>query len=93
MQETMIHLQQLYRIGQHASSGIKGIKGIKCTLEILGISSACMAEPFHAFNPPEKQAVASLFDEQREDPLLVNDFTSYNPQNQGGPGFQPEPLA
>lgn len=71
MQETMIHLQQLYNIGQHASAGIKGIK---CALEILGISNARMAEPFRSFNQPEKQAVASLLDELRNDPLLADDF-------------------
>lgn len=73
MQQTMIKLQQLYHIGQHASAGIKGIK---CALEILGISSARMAEPFRAFNEPEKQAVASLLDTLREDPLLVDDFAA-----------------
>ncbi len=69
--ETMIHLQQLYTIGQHASSGIKGIK---CALEILGIANAQMAEPFRAFDEPERQALASLLNELREDPLLANDF-------------------
>ena len=71
MQETMIHLQQLYSIGKHASAGIKGIK---CALEILGISSARMAEPFRAFNEPEKEAVTSLLNELRKDPLLTADF-------------------
>ncbi len=71
MQETMIHLQKLYSIGKHASAGIKGIK---CALEFFGVSSARMAEPFRAFNEPEKQAVISLMGELREDPLLAGDF-------------------
>lgn len=71
IQETMIHLQKLYSIGKHASAGIKGIK---CALEILGVSTARMAEPFRAFDLPEKQAVTSLLDELRKDPLLTDDF-------------------
>ena len=71
MQETMIHLQKLYSIGKHASAGIKGIK---CALEIFGISSARMAEPFRAFNEPEKQAVTSLMEQLRKDSLLAKDF-------------------
>lgn len=71
MQETMIQLQQLYSIGKHASAGIKGIK---CALEILGISNSRMAEPFRAFNEPEQQAVTSLLNELRKDPLLAADF-------------------
>jgi 4-hydroxy-tetrahydrodipicolinate synthase len=71
MQQTIVHLQQLYAIGKHASAGIKGLK---CALEILGVSSSRMAEPFRAFNQPEKQVVVSLLNELRGDPLLADDF-------------------
>lgn len=73
MQKTMIHIQQLYSIGQYASAGIKGIK---CGLEILGICSARMAEPFRTFHEPEKQAVASLLNTLHEDPILADDFAA-----------------
>ncbi|MFK5924319.1 MAG: dihydrodipicolinate synthase family protein [Verrucomicrobiota bacterium] len=73
MQKTMIHLQQLYSIGQHASAGIKGIK---CALEIVGICSTRMAEPFRRFEMPEKQSVHNLLNGLRKDPLLTKDFAS-----------------
>ncbi len=73
MQKTMIRLQQLYTIGQHASAGIKGIK---CALDIAGICSARMAEPFRRFEMPEKQSVHNLLNGLRKDPLLTKDFAS-----------------
>jgi len=39
-----------------------------------------MAEPFRAFNLPEKQAVEALLNELRGDPLLVDDFAALSPR-------------
>ncbi len=44
----------LYRVGQHGSSFIKGLK---CALGILGICDDYMAEPFHRFRDRERQVI------------------------------------
>jgi len=44
----------LYRIGQHPSAIIKGIK---CALACLGVCDDFMAEPFHRFRPGERALV------------------------------------
>ena len=44
----------LYRVGKHPSTIIKGIK---CTLNCLGICDDFMAEPFHRFRPGERVLV------------------------------------
>ena len=48
------------RIGCHSSSIIKGIK---CALSCLGICDDCLAEPFHRFNPPERERVEEVLRE------------------------------
>ena len=44
----------IYRVGRFRSSLIKGIK---CSLSCLGICSDFMAEPFHRFRAPQRQAI------------------------------------
>lgn len=44
----------LYHIGRHSSSIIKGIK---CALRCLGVCDDFMAEPFHRFREPERAIV------------------------------------
>jgi len=44
----------LYRIGQHPSAIIKGIK---CALACLGVCDDFMAEPFHRFRAGERALV------------------------------------
>jgi dihydrodipicolinate synthase/N-acetylneuraminate lyase len=45
---------QLYTVGRHRSSLIKGVK---CALNLLGICEGVMAEPFHSFREPEREIV------------------------------------
>jgi 4-hydroxy-tetrahydrodipicolinate synthase len=45
---------QLYTVGRHRSSLIKGVK---CALNLLGICSDTMAEPFRSFREPERAIV------------------------------------
>jgi len=58
-------LDQLYHIGRHASSNIKGIK---CALSINGICHDVMAEPFERFAAPERARVAQLLETLRTFP-------------------------
>jgi 4-hydroxy-tetrahydrodipicolinate synthase len=45
---------RIYTVGRHKSAIIKGIK---CSLSLLGICNDAMAEPFHSFNEPERQQI------------------------------------
>jgi len=45
---------QLYTVGRHRSSLIKGVK---CALNLLGICQDGMAEPFRSFREPERGIV------------------------------------
>jgi len=45
---------QLYTVGRHRSSLIKGVK---CALNLLGICADTMAEPFRSFREPERAIV------------------------------------
>jgi 4-hydroxy-tetrahydrodipicolinate synthase len=47
-------VEDLYRIGRHPSSFIKGIKG---ALAVLGVCDDFMAEPFHRFRASERATV------------------------------------
>ena len=49
--------RQLYLCGQYTSSFIKGVK---CSLNCMGICSDFMAEPFHAFREPERNKIEAL---------------------------------
>ena len=53
-------LGQLYTIGKHASSIIKGIK---CALSLTGICSDFMAEPFSRFASPQRDLIRVLLEE------------------------------
>lgn len=46
--------QRLYRVGQHPSAVVKGIK---CAASCLGLCSDFMAEPFHKFRAPEREKI------------------------------------
>ena len=60
LQKQLFVLRRLYSCGQYCSTFIKGVK---CALNIKGICSDCMAEPFNAFRMPERRRVASLLEE------------------------------
>ena len=45
---------RIYTVGKHKSAIIKGIK---CSLSLLGICNDAMAEPFHRFKEPERQQI------------------------------------
>ena len=45
---------RLYQVGRHSSAIIKGIK---CSLSLLGICNDAMAEPFHSFKQPERDQI------------------------------------
>lgn len=57
LQDLVIRVADIYRVGRHSSSGIKGIK---CVLSLTGVCDDFMAEPFHRFLPPERERVATL---------------------------------
>lgn len=59
LQSMVDQLQQLYGVGRHISSGIKGIK---CALDLAGICRDVMAAPFERFNEPERRRVAELIE-------------------------------
>ena len=52
--------EKLYRVGQHSSAIIKGLKG---ALSISGICDDFMAEPFHRFREPERERIRQILDE------------------------------
>ena len=62
--------QQIYTIGKYAS---KYIKATKCCLSLLGICDDFMAEPFHRFNPPERERVQAVL--KSLDPIHLSDST------------------
>ena len=55
LQARLVKLGEVYRVGRHASTVIKGVK---CALNLMGICSGELAEPLHAFNEPERRIVA-----------------------------------
>lgn len=48
--------EEVYRVGQHPSAVIKGVK---CALSCLGLCDDFMAEPFHRFRDPERKRIQS----------------------------------
>src|SRR5262249_8711208 len=50
----------LYRVGNHPSTIVKGIK---CTLACMGICDDFMAEPFHRFRSAERELLQSRLTE------------------------------
>jgi len=55
LQSRLLKLGEIYLIGSHASSVIKGIK---CALDLMGVCSGEMVEPLRAFREPERRLVA-----------------------------------
>lgn len=55
LQARLVQLGEVYKVGHHASTVIKGVK---CALNLMGICSGEMAEPFRAFKEPERKIVA-----------------------------------
>jgi 2-dehydro-3-deoxy-D-pentonate aldolase len=51
--------QPIYDIGKYAS---RFIKATKCSLSVLDICDDFMAEPFHRFNPPERERVKQIIE-------------------------------
>jgi 4-hydroxy-tetrahydrodipicolinate synthase len=57
LEERVRQIGAIYRIGQHSSAVIKGIK---CALSVLGVCHDFMAEPFHRFRDPERARVRQM---------------------------------
>ncbi|OGV76466.1 MAG: dihydrodipicolinate synthase family protein [Lentisphaerae bacterium RIFOXYB12_FULL_65_16] len=57
LQAQILKLREIYRIGRYASNVIKGIK---CALNLLGLCSDTMAEPFHSFHAPERERTRAV---------------------------------
>jgi len=53
---TMRVAEEVYRMGQHPSAVIKGVK---CALSCLGLCDDFMAEPFHRCRDPERKRIQS----------------------------------
>ena len=60
LEERLLKLGAIYRVGRHASAVIKGMK---CALSLLGICDDRMAEPLASFNPPERERVRAVLAE------------------------------
>lgn len=60
LQQRLLKLGRVYAIGQHASAVIKGMK---CSLSLMGICSDVMAEPLTCFAPPERARVRAVLAE------------------------------
>ena len=59
LQQRVTQLGRIYTVGQHASAVIKGIK---CSLSLMGICSDFMAEPMASFRAPERERVRAILD-------------------------------
>ncbi|MEZ6134099.1 MAG: dihydrodipicolinate synthase family protein [Pirellulaceae bacterium] len=59
LQSVIDALQQIYDVGKYAS---KYIKATKCSLSLRGICDDFMAEPFHRFNPPERERIRAILE-------------------------------
>ena len=59
LQQQVVQLGQIYRVGRHASAIIKGLK---CALSIRGICNDLPAHPFQRFDSPERDRVARLLE-------------------------------
>ena len=55
LQARLVKLGEIYRVGRHASTVIKGVK---CALNLMGVCSGELAEPLRAFNEAERRIVA-----------------------------------
>jgi 2-dehydro-3-deoxy-D-pentonate aldolase len=57
LQSIIDAFQEIYSVGKYAS---RYIKATKCCLSLLGVCDDFMAEPFHRFNPPERERVQAV---------------------------------
>jgi 4-hydroxy-tetrahydrodipicolinate synthase len=62
-QKVMQISSSIYRVGQYGSSLIKGIK---CSLSVLGICNDFLAEPFKSFNPEERKIIIEALEKIQE---------------------------
>jgi len=61
LHKTVVRLDAtLYNVGHFGSSFLKGLK---CALSCLGICNDFLAEPFHRFREPQRQAIRKYLDE------------------------------
>jgi len=60
LQQRLLQLGRIYTIGQHASTVIKGLK---CSLSLMGLCSGVMADPLTQFNPPERDRVRAVLEQ------------------------------
>lgn len=60
LQKEIFILRKLYSCGQYSSTFIKGVK---CSLNCMGICSDFVAEPFHAFREHERNKIKTLLRE------------------------------
>jgi 4-hydroxy-tetrahydrodipicolinate synthase len=60
LQARLLKLDEIYRVGKHASTVIKGVK---CALNLMGICAGELAEPLRAFSEPQRRIIARTLDE------------------------------
>ena len=60
LQQRLLRLGRIYSVGKYASTVIKGMK---CSLSLLGICSDEMAAPMSRFDPPEREKVRAVLEE------------------------------
>lgn len=60
LQTRLFELRRLYSCGSYASTFIKGVK---CALNLKGICSDFMAEPFRSFREPERRKVRAILEQ------------------------------
>jgi 4-hydroxy-tetrahydrodipicolinate synthase len=59
LQQRLLQLGRIYKVGRHASASVKGLK---CALSLMGICKNVMAEPFSAFGPPEREKIRGILE-------------------------------
>lgn len=57
LQKIVLALGPIYSVGQHASAVVKAMK---CACSLLGLCHDRLAEPFEAFNAPERERVEKI---------------------------------
>jgi 4-hydroxy-tetrahydrodipicolinate synthase len=57
LQQELLKMGAVYRVGHHASTVVKGMK---CACSLLGLCDDFMAEPFHRFKQPEREKVQAI---------------------------------
>ncbi|MFB6320098.1 dihydrodipicolinate synthase family protein [Saccharicrinis sp. FJH54] len=61
LQEKVMRIStSVYSVGKYGSSYLKGLK---CALNVLGVCSDFMAEPFHRFKAPERERIILALEE------------------------------